>query len=661
MNASSLESVKHLKYRPDIDGLRAVAVLAVILHHAWPKWFASGFIGVDIFFVISGYLISSIILSQVKSGRFSIFEFYSRRVRRIFPALILVLLATIIFGWFVLLQGEFRQIGKHVAAGGGFISNIIFWFEAGYFDNTAETKPLLHLWSLGVEEQFYVVWPLILWVVFTKKYNFIYVASVIFLFSMSINVTTSETNPTAAFFSPVTRFWELMSGGFAAYLHLHHKAWTEHGKRISSIVGTIFLVIGFTLITPQVFFPSWWAILPVFGSVLLIMAGPTAIVNRQLLSKKAPVFVGLISYPLYLWHWPLLSFGYIVYGGKPSYLIKLILLCAAFVLAYVTYRLLEVPIRSIQRQATVTRVLSVCMAAIVILGVFIYKGVVRERIDVHGADVYMSALNDSDFPGPRFSPFRHNNIVFQKITNQGPGLTVFLGDSFVEQYGPYIEHITASNSTEFNSVIFATAGGCPPILHTIRIPIVQFPLCPATIEAAYDLASQPDVDSVVIGAAWYGYFSKSSQQLMFNDNGVTIKFPDTVAIEGSYKSLMQSIALLRAHGKRVFLILPPPSGPAYDPRNMYEGSRFESIHPVAHINDMPLDEFLLLNAISRNRLLNIAREAGAKVIEPSDFLCSKNICPVLDSDGTPAYTDAGHMRPKYSRKSAVFLRQTISK
>lgn len=169
----------HPKYRPDIDGLRAVAILFVVGFHAFPNWVHGGFIGVDIFFVISGYLISTIIIGSLERDSFSFVEFYIRRINRIFPALLLVLIACFSFGWYALLADEYKQLGKHIAGGAGFISNFLFWNESGYFDNAAETKPLLHLWSLGIEEQFYLAWPLLLWLVWKNKLNLLAVSLVV--------------------------------------------------------------------------------------------------------------------------------------------------------------------------------------------------------------------------------------------------------------------------------------------------------------------------------------------------------------------------------------------------------------------------------------------------------------------------------------------------
>lgn len=649
-----------LKYRPDIDGLRAVAVGAVVLYHAFPTWFVSGFIGVDLFFVISGYLISSIIMGQLEQGRFSLADFYARRVRRIFPALALVLLATLLFGWAVLLHGEFMQIGRHIAAGGSFVSNLVLWWEAGYFDNAANTKPLLHLWSLGVEEQFYLAWPLVLWLLFTRRCNFLLVTAVIFVLSMGANVLTINDAPSAAFFSPLTRFWELMAGGIAAYLHLHRAPWTARQRTLSSLGGALALLAGFALIKPQTLFPGWWAMLPVLGAFLLIMAGQQAALNRHLLSRRPAVWLGLISYPLYLWHWPLLSFGYILFGEKPPYLFKFAMVAAAGVLATATYRLLELPLRTLRHKSGVVTGLATAMAVLTAGGLAVAGGHVSERIDAHGADRYLNALNDSEFPGQLFEPLRYRGITFQKLPSKGSGLTVFLGDSVVQQYGPYVEQAVREHAEQTSTIVFATAGGCPPIPGAIRLPLTKFPRCRQTVEAAYALAAQDGVDTVVIGAAWNGYFRDDNHDLQVDTGGALLPFPQPGAMAAAYAALQRAMAALRAQGKRVVLVLQPPSGTAYDPRHMYTGSRLGSIAPLARIDNVALDQYLADNAKPRQRLLDIAAQTGAEVIEPSRFLCSNNVCPVLGADGSPLYTDPVHMRPAYVKHAASYLAPTIA-
>ena len=217
---SSESNLSHPKYRPDIDGLRAVAVLSVVVFHAFPTLLKGGFIGVDVFFVISGFLISTIILKSLNNGTFSFREFYGRRVRRIFPALTIVLFSSLTLGWFGLLSDELNQLGKHVAAGAGFVSNLVLWSEVGYFDSSANSKPLLHLWSLGVEEQFYIVWPLLLWSAWKLRINVLLVTLLIAGSSFLLSLNKVGYDITAAFYSPQTRFWELLAGSLLAWYQL---------------------------------------------------------------------------------------------------------------------------------------------------------------------------------------------------------------------------------------------------------------------------------------------------------------------------------------------------------------------------------------------------------------------------------------------------------
>ena len=214
------KTASQLDYRPDIDGLRAIAVLAVIGFHAFPAWIRGGFVGVDVFFVISGYLISTILLTGMERGSFRFSQFYIRRIRRIFPALIVVLLACMVAGWLVLFSFEYKALGKHVAGSAAFVSNFVLWNEAGYFDKAAETKPLLHIWSLGIEEQFYIVWPLLLYLIWKRKAATL--ALLLLLLARQLCFQCALVlDPAADFYSPLTRFWELMAGAVLAYLSLY--------------------------------------------------------------------------------------------------------------------------------------------------------------------------------------------------------------------------------------------------------------------------------------------------------------------------------------------------------------------------------------------------------------------------------------------------------
>jgi peptidoglycan/LPS O-acetylase OafA/YrhL len=339
------------QYRSDIDGLRAFAVLSVVLFHAFPEFITGGFIGVDVFFVISGFLISTIIFEKLDQGSFSFTDFYARRVRRIFPALILVLVTSFILGWCILFVSEYKQLGKHIAGGAGFIANFILWSESSYFDNLADTKPLLHLWSLGIEEQFYIVWPPILWAAWRLRLRILPIILAIAIASFAWNLYSISIDPVATFYSPLTRFWELLIGSILAYVTVFHARYPKLAvnsiaqANIYSWIGCGLFIIGLLLINKESGFPGGWALLPTLGAAFMIKAGPSAWFNRVVLGNSVLVWFGLISYPLYLWHWSLLSFSRILSSGVPELEIRIGVVVLSVLLSWMTYRFVEKPIR----------------------------------------------------------------------------------------------------------------------------------------------------------------------------------------------------------------------------------------------------------------------------------------------------------------------------
>jgi peptidoglycan/LPS O-acetylase OafA/YrhL len=339
----------HIKYRPDIDGLRAIAIFLVIIFHAFPRFLKGGFIGVDIFFVISGYLITGIILKGLSRDNFSLIEFYSRRIKRIFPALIVVLSFCLIAGWCVLFAGEYEVLGEHIAASSIYISNFILQSESGYFDIDVELKPLLHLWSLAVEEQFYLFFPLLLILSHRLRINALGVIIIGFAISFALNVSQITDKPTEVFFYPQSRIWELLIGSAVAYISLQThllNARTQHIANFLSLFGLGLILIAWVYLDiKKIFFPSYWALLPTFGAAFLIFAGDKAWFNRNILASKFLVFIGLISYPLYLWHWVLLSFIYISEAEELSVKLKIGVLIISIVLAWLTYFLVEQNVR----------------------------------------------------------------------------------------------------------------------------------------------------------------------------------------------------------------------------------------------------------------------------------------------------------------------------
>ena len=366
-----------------------------------------GFTGVDVFFVISGFLITGIIIGAVDRGDFSFLQFYGRRIRRIFPALLLVMAVTLLAGWVVLLAYEYEQVGKHVAGGAGFVSNFVFWREAGYFDKSAETKPLLHLWSLGVEEQFYIVWPFLIWAVLKARASLLGFAVIVGVLSFWINVTDVGTDAAMTFYLPQTRFWELLAGctlAFAARAFARQANPSVGGqsaallakagraltlaaraaalRNLAAWLGALLITLALFEVTRARPFPGWWAALPVCGAFLLIAAGPSAWFNRVILSNRVLVWVGLISFPIYLWHWPLLSFARIVESDTPSLALRVAAVFLAILLSWLTYVLIERPVRFGRHGRAKAIVLFVLMIAIGGAGywIFLERGMVDRDI-----------------------------------------------------------------------------------------------------------------------------------------------------------------------------------------------------------------------------------------------------------------------------------------
>jgi peptidoglycan/LPS O-acetylase OafA/YrhL len=534
--SSTQHDTKHLshpKYRADIDGLRAIAVLSVVSFHAFPNMLKGGFIGVDIFFVISGFLISTIIFSNLESDNFSFVEFYSRRIKRIFPALLIVLIACFAVGWFVLLADEYKQLGKHIAGGAGFVSNFMFWQESGYFDNAADTKPLLHLWSLGIEEQFYIVWPLLLWFAWKQRLNLLTITITILIISFALNIGKVHNDGVSAFYSPQTRFWELLTGSVLAYITLYKQnlfatfkqkldAWLSliiyanepevKGntlRSVQSLLGATIIAIGIIVITKEKSFPGWWAVFPTVGAVLIISAGMGAWLNRAVLANRVLVWFGLISFPLYLWHWPLLSFARIMEGGKPSQGIRSAAVVIAIALAWLTYKLIEKPIRFGNHSKAKTIILFVLMLGIGFTGYYDYKNdglgfrfpkIVQSLTQeyVHdkewvGTFCFLDQYQDyTAFNDPAFKACQS-----QPEDNNKPSIFLW-GDSIATAMYP-------GYKTSFGSqykIITRTGSSCPPLLN---VDAADRPSCKKNNDYIFELIKKEKPKKVVLIAIWSVY------------------------------------------------------------------------------------------------------------------------------------------------------------
>ena len=542
-------------YRPDIDGLRAFAVLSVVLYHAFPNEVSGGFVGVDIFFVISGFLISSILFTEITENRFSLARFYGRRIRRIFPALAVCLAGVLAYGFVCLLPFELAQLGKHVFFGAGFLSNIALWSESGYFDGAARFKPLLHLWSLGIEEQFYIFWPVLLSIAFRMKAKRGRLLALLFLGSFTINIALANTNISADFYLPVSRFWELLAG--AALAVRRPIDLTPNVRSWLSMAGLGALLISAALFSPAMRFPGWPALLPVAGAMALILAGPEATANRIIFANPAVVVVGLISYPLYLWHWPLISYAHIFRSGKPpTALMATALVATSCLLAWATYRFVEYPIRFGAHRHRRTQIIAACIAALGGMGLAVWTaGGFSERFPGLDMRKISEAKLDMAFAPTKGMEVLDNDGTLVTHIGHGERKVALTGDSVLFHYGPRVQQL-ADEGQLAASIYFVAGGSCAPVPGVIQRD--YFAHCANMPGILASLVRRENVQSVVLGASWPGYSDKG---MLIEREGRRLALDTQDGHDAFYANLEDYVRLLQRQGARIYLVAGSPVTP----------------------------------------------------------------------------------------------------
>ena len=500
-------------YRPDIDGLRAVAVLLVLAYHVGIYRLRGGFVGVDVFFVISGFLISTIILSDLDSSRFSLIAFYERRIRRILPALVVMLLSTGVLAYKFFLPAEFVDFGKSLLAATFSVSNIFFLHQSGYFDAPATMKPLLHTWSLAVEEQFYIFLPLFLMAIrklFPKRQ--VLLVGVVALLSFVVSVIGAFRNHDATFYLAHTRAWELLLGALLA-MNVFPGTSSALWRNVSSIIGLSLILaagLAFNSGTP---FPGAAALLPCVGAALIIAAGKSgkSFVGRAL-SLRPVVFIGMISYSLYLWHWPLIVFqgtnGLLAKGLTPN-ATKVVLILVSVAIATLSWRFIEQPFRERRRnlsRVVIFRMASVAATVLLVLGTGILAtGGMRSRYPPAAVRVasYLEntdAATDAQYRvGTCFltskNTYQDFNPAVCLLQNPHKANDLLIGDSHAAQlwYG------LSSTFTEVN-LMQATASGCKPTLDQAHS---AEPKCSRLMNFVFtDYLRTHHVDRLIIAARW---------------------------------------------------------------------------------------------------------------------------------------------------------------
>jgi len=651
-------------YRPDIDGLRAVAILSVVAYHCSETLMPGGFIGVDVFFVISGYLITKIIANDIARGRFSIAGFYVRRTKRILPALFVVLITTLLLGLFLLTPSELSGLGRTTAATSAFVSNITFWRDTGYFDIAAERKPLLHTWSLAVEEQFYLLWPLVLFLVSKTRANIRHLLGAGILLSFGVSCYAVLREPGAAFFLLPTRAWELLVGA-ALTLGVVPQPRSRALRHGLAVAGLAMIVVGLRWLDRTSPFPGWNALLPCVGTALLIHAGEQGnnVVSDRLLSRAPMVFVGLISYSLYLWHWPLLSLGRITQHGTLTLGQALGLVAVAVVLSVLTWRFVETPLRAKHGTPAAAPVLiryAVASVAAFALGASLHLS--RGLVQFASPEILRTELARYDG-----NPLSGRCLRWQSETGPLAGAEcmsgqerfskrlVLWGDSHADAAAPGVIKFAADHGYATHQL---TMAGCPPLMGAeVKGPGADYAACTAFNRRVLNYVTEDrSIEVVMLISRWTLYTENA--RFGTDDQG-----PITYLVDPADRSLSTdasrrvfsrhldaTIAGLREAGKTVIVLgTIPPLGinvPACIARNYM---------PFSDVRQCSVDADLVLPHLryvdSEIERLGMNRP-GVCTYLPKKALCPDGTC--LDTvGGDILYANDDHL----SSRGAVFLSQ----
>lgn len=651
-------------YRPDIDGLRALAIIPVVIFHAFPAIMPGGFVGVDVFFVISGFLISTILWQGLERETFTFTGFYANRIRRIFPALLIVLVACFALGWFFLLADEYRQLGKHILGSAGYAENFVLRREAGYFDTKSFLKPLMHVWSLSIEEQFYMTYPLLLWMVWHLRRNLFAVLLTLGIVSFALNLWLVRRDPVSAFFLPETRWWELMTGGAIAYwrlpgqrpnpsLHVHWLSRITASLRISGArVSNACSTLGMLLIVIAVFgihesdpFPGWRALLPVGGAALLILGGPAAWINRKLLALKPMVFVGLISYPLYLWHWPILTFPRILRGADLPVTVRSIGVLLSFVLAWTTWRYIESPIRFGRKTWIKSAALVATSVVIGSLGYLAYsRDGFSSRFPNLSADLGLSQQIPWSTPECR----RTVGLDLDYCRSAAPGApdVLLIGDSHsVSLYRglapAYLQHsqnvmnIGQANCVPFYDTESYSTGiypprECKPVVNRI----LQFAESTTSVRTIILSLRGP----LYISGHGFGQAEAGLGPRRIVWDGTP---PNSSQLEIFAGALSNTVARLSATGKTIIVFIDWPEL-GFDPRSCLPRPVRLFGNPPA-VCGVPRTEVDARNRAYRDVIFKLKRDFPlVRVFDPLPYFCDSSVCFATKA-GHVLYRDDNHL------------------
>jgi peptidoglycan/LPS O-acetylase OafA/YrhL len=635
-----------MKYRPEIDGLRAVAVVPVVLFHAGFSVFSGGYVGVDVFFVISGYLITTILMNDLSAGRFSSWGFYERRARRILPALLVVIFACIPFAWMWMLPAEFKDFSQSIVAVSLFASNILFWQESGYFAATAEVKPLLHTWSLAVEEQYYLLFPLFLFSMrrFGREYIF-WILVAISLISFVLCEWGWRNWPEANFYLTPMRAWELFSGSLAAMIVLHRGVQSRDFLASAGLVGIGISILVFDAQTP---FPSAYTLLPVGSVMLIILFGGAGTVTARVLSNRLMIAIGLISYSLYLWHQPLFAFARMRMLHEPDRGVMVALCVCAVGLAYLTWRFVEQPFRA--NGAILIRRQDLFIASTVgLLGFAVFgawghlQNGAQGRLSDEVTSIMAAKAGDSSGC--------HNSLTAKTVML---GETCVIGRSDIRANIAIIGDSHASRITDAlamhldkmaMSAITFNASWCAPLMH-FGTDVLLKSECTAFVDAALTKTIEnSDIRTVILFAEWANY----TKGMRFGDENVAAYTFDNLDDTGDVsqnpiafdRAMEFTFRKLKQAGKNVVLVSPTPEYQFHVPQSMAKVVLFNQ--SVGDLPRVTKAGYLERNKEAIHSLREHADRFGFSVLNAYEVFCAAQNCMFHNEKFEALYEDSNHL------------------
>ncbi len=641
---SSHDALPPPSYRPEIDGLRALAVVAVVLFHARVPGFAGGFVGVDVFFVISGFLITGLILPQIRGGQFTLREFYQRRVRRLFPALFAVLLVSMPLAYWLLLPEELEDFGQSLLATALFVSNFLFYSEAGYFAGPAEAKPLLHTWSLAVEEQYYLLFPLLLLALRRWLPRYLLVTLVLLVLSLLLSQWSVRNAPVAGFYLLPSRMWELLLGSMLAMWPALGVV-ARWGREVCAAIGLLLIVLAVVRFDATTEFPGVAALVPCLGAALIIVGGGHTLVGR-VLSLRGLVFIGLISYSLYLWHWPLLVFARHYLVAELSAAQTLLVLTVSVLAAVVSWRCVEQPFRGAQGWLTTTQLFRGAGFAMIL---FVAVGLIFDETEGLPtrlpAPVAEIAAVGEDKPAERK---RCEGIVPEQVSfkrlcritdSQVTPSFVFWGDSHASAVMRAVR--PAAQTLGING-LNASSNGCPPFLGLSNQLV---PECAAFhAQVLRVLQAHPELTTVVLLARWSRYldplpFGRENGEPIYLLEGAERAEDEAQNLALMRRAGQRTVDTLVAMGRRVILLGPIPEvgldAPSLMAKARWRDRAFATITPRAVFDERQTQALSLL--------ASLAREHEAAQFEPVHALfCDAAEC-AFAAEGLPLYFDEDHL------------------